>query len=238
MLTLPIGILATLAVLFFAVDLKSWGLFLNIHSMIIVFGGTLAILLFATPTTVLKALWAAVRNLFSDPPTFSVYLKELEELSRTKVLSVPSKNELVNYAAGLWESGVTPDLFQMLIHQRCIELEERGMDAVQALRHLAKYPPAFGMTGTVVGLVGLFSQLGGDAKSTLGPALALAMTATFFGLAVANGIVQPLADRLVIAGIMERRVLTGILQALTLINRGDSWTLANSGGDDAGDNAA
>ena len=72
----------------------------------------------------------------------------------------------------------------------------------------------------------------------VGPALALAMTATFFGLAVANGIVQPLADRLVIAGILERRVLTGVLQAITLINRGDSWTLGNSGGDNAGDNAA
>lgn len=58
-----------------------------------------------------------------------------EELSRTKVLTAPSSNELINYAAGLWESGVSTDLFQMLIHQRAVELEDRRVDAVQALRH-------------------------------------------------------------------------------------------------------
>jgi chemotaxis protein MotA len=238
MLTLPIGILLTLLVIGFSVEPSQWGLFLNLHSIMIVFGGTFGILLFATPSSVLKALINAVRNLVKPPQAFSAHLKELDELSRTKVLKSPSSNELINYAAGLWESGVSEELFQMLVQQRCIELEDHHADAVQALRHLSKYPPALGMTGTVVGLVTLFSQLGGDAKATMGPALALAMTATFFGLAVSNGVIQPLADRLVVAGIAERRMLAGVLQALMLINRGDSWTLANAGGPDERADAA
>ena len=238
MLTLPIGLILTFAVMCFSVEFKHWGLFLNFHSIMIVYGGTIAILLFSTPMSVLRALYSAVKRLMATPPTFSSYVSELNDLSTSRSLKNPSSSELINYAAGLWESGVSQELFQMLIQQRCMELEDQHTDAVQSLRHLAKYPPALGMTGTVVGLVGLFSQLGADAKSTLGPALALAMTATFFGLAVSNGLIQPLADRLVVAGMTERRVLNGIMQALVLINRGDSWTLTVGGQDHAGEKAA
>ena len=238
MLTLPIGIVATLLVIGFSISPENWPLFLNLHSIVIVVGGTIGILLFATPADVLKSLGVAIRKMTKTSGSFSAHLNELDELSKTKTLKNPSRNELINYASGLWESGVSPELFQVLVQQRCMELEDQYTDAVQALRHLSKYPPALGMTGTVVGLVTLFSQLGGDAKSTMGPALALAMTATFFGLAMANGIIQPLADRLVVAGIAERRVLAGVMQALILINRGDSWTLANTGGTNESSDAA
>ncbi|MBC7662110.1 MAG: MotA/TolQ/ExbB proton channel family protein [Chitinophagaceae bacterium] len=90
-----------------------------------------------------------------------------------------------------------------------------------AYRNLAKYPPALGMTGTVMGLVSLFSILGDNNKTALGPALALAITATFFGLILSNCFVTPLADHLHIKHMQDEKVYTGVYQILILINRNE-----------------
>lgn len=225
MLSLPIGFLLTLGVLFFAVDSKSWPLFINYHSIVIVVIGTFAILVFATPTNVLLSLVKALRKLGRRAKSFIDYMGELEQLAKTRTLSERSDCELINAAVGFWEGGVSHEMFIVLLSQKHKELEDAHLDAVHALRHLAKYPPALGMTGTVIGLVGLFANLGAVNKSGLGPSLAMAMTATFFGLVLSNGLITPMADRLQIQYLSRRRLLTEIYQAILLINRGESLEL-------------
>src|SRR5690606_26967501 len=134
--------------------------------------------------------------LFRKSQRIDEFRSEFQALMKDRALRQPSVNPLINYAAELWGQGIDPELFIVLISQRRDELERGHAGAVQALRNLAKYPPALGMTGTVMGLVSLFSVLGIDDKAALGPSLALAMTATFFGLVTANCLVTPLADHL------------------------------------------
>ena len=212
---------------FYAVDIKSWPLFLNFHSMIVVLFGTFSVMMLSTPSKVIKNLFIAILELFQKTQAAEDFWLEFDELSRTKDLSTPSRNKLINAAVILWESGVTPDLFIVMISQKRSELEINHSDAVQALRNLAKYPPALGMLGTVVGLVTLFSNLGASNKSGLGPALALAMTATFFGLILANAVIMPLADRMHVQHLNNKRMYTEIYQILLLINRGESLDLVN-----------
>jgi chemotaxis protein MotA len=62
---------------------------------------------------------------------------------------------------------------------------------------LAKFPPAFGLLGAVVGIVSLMQGLGGaDAIKTVGPAMATALIATLYGIAVANFIFIPIGENL------------------------------------------
>jgi len=64
-----------------------------------------------------------------------------------------------------------------------------------SLRNLSKYPPAFGLVGTVFGLVNLMQQLeGATDASKLGAEMSIALVATMYGLLVANFIVSPLAE--------------------------------------------
>jgi chemotaxis protein MotA len=81
------------------------------------------------------------------------------------------------------------------------------------------------MTGTVMGLVVLFANLGEDNKATLGPALGLAMTATFFGLLLANGIIMPLADRLSLQHMRWKNNAQSVYELLLLVNRREPATL-------------
>lgn len=225
MATLPIGFMMMLGVLFFAVDRNSWPLFLNAHAIIVVVFGTLAVLILGTPSGTLKALLRSLRGLFSRSTSISDHWVEFQSLAKDRSKKVESSNALINSAQNFWESGVSNELFIVMLSQKRHDLENEDFDTVHALRNLAKYPPALGMTGTVVGLVGLFSNLGASNKAGLGPALALAMTATFFGLVLANALITPLADRLHLHYIWRKRVYGEVYQVLLLINRGESLEL-------------
>ena len=235
MLSLPIGFLAMLTVIYLSVDSSSWGLYINGHSIIIVIVGTLAILAFTTPVSGLKSLFRSVRSLLRPDGRLDELTDDFKALSATRKLPRPSVNELVNHAAELWEQGVTPELFTVLISQKRTELEDKHLDAVQALRNLAKYPPALGMTGTVIGLIALFRNLGGENQAAIGPALGLAMTATFFGLILTNGIVMPLADRMQVKHLQNKRLHKNVYQILLLINHGEAESIIT---DEVADRAA
>lgn len=64
-------------------------------------------------------------------------------------------------------------------------------------KNLGKYPPAFGLMGTVLGMIALLSNLGGaDAMKKIGPAMGMCLIATFYGIVVANVFVLPIGDSL------------------------------------------
>lgn len=63
----------------------------------------------------------------------------------------------------------------------------------KALNALGKFPPAFGLLGATTGMIAMMTQLGGS-PDRIGPAMAIALIATFWGIALANLVILPLAD--------------------------------------------
>jgi chemotaxis protein MotA len=224
MTTLPLGFFLTCLVIYLSVKNESFSLYFNTHALVIVLGGTVTILIMSSPAQTLRNLLYAIGDLFRPQHKIESFKNDFVELSKSKMLRNMSRNRLINYAVELWSQGVEPELFIVLISQRREELERAHIDAVQVLRNLAKYPPALGMTGTVMGLVSLFSILG-KSQEALGSSLALAMTATFFGLIMANCVITPLADHLHIKHMQNEKLYTGIYQILILINRGEASSL-------------
>ncbi|MES2767502.1 MAG: MotA/TolQ/ExbB proton channel family protein [Bdellovibrionota bacterium] len=226
MSSLPIGIFLTFFVFLFSMGLDTIGTYFNLHSVLIVGGGTIGILFFATPQAVLKNLFYELKTLGAKPLTMQDTKSEIEALTKNKEATFTSKDDLVSYAQLLWSQGVAQDLFVVLISQKKKEIEQRSVDAIQALKNLAKYPPSLGMAGTVMGIVTLFQALDG-AKDKIGPGLAMAMTATFFGLIIANAIIMPISDRLQVKHMASTRYLQSIYQILLLINQDEAAELIN-----------
>ncbi|RYZ61655.1 MAG: hypothetical protein EOP09_19700 [Proteobacteria bacterium] len=224
MISLPIGFILTFLVFLFSMGVSNLGLYFNFHSAMLVGGGTVAILLFSSPTIVLKHLGRELGSLFKKESKFIDVKSDLVTLSKNKTAMAPSSDELVAYAQDMWSQGIAQDLFVVLLSQKRKEIEQRSVDAIQTLKNLAKYPPALGMAGTVMGIVELFQKLE-NGKDKIGPALALALTATFFGLAIANGIVMPLSDRLQIRHIAQTHYLMNLYQVLLLINQDEASQL-------------
>jgi chemotaxis protein MotA len=217
------GFFAIILVLIGSVE-GSWKAYFQVHSLIIVFGGTAAILIFSTPGPVLKSLWQSLKKISNKEATIAEYIPVLNSLSQDRSKSAKSAHPLISYAQDLWAQGIDPDLFIVLLSQKRKELESKKMDAVHALKNLAKYPPTLGMTGTVMGMISLFSSLDNN-KGNVGSALSIAMTATFFGLVLANVFIAPVADRLHVNHVNQQRVLQNIYEVLLLINQGEPSTL-------------
>jgi chemotaxis protein MotA len=196
------------------------GTLINLHSLVLVVVGTGAILAVTSPKgelmNLMKALLTPNR---ADEESFEIQTALLT-LTKNRFAQTASAHPLIQYAQVLWEQGVDDRLFKMLLRQRALQLQQQDERSVLLLRNLAKYPPALGMTGTVLGLVSLFSSFSADARSNIGPALALAMTATFYGLILANAFVMPFADRLHGRQVRRSNINEQVLQTLFLIHEG------------------
>lgn len=218
------GFIVTLTIFIYAMNPDNASLYFHMHSFVLIFGGTLSILVFSTPMDSLRQLKNEFLNVFKNQIHFAHNKNELVKLSKNRNQSITTKNELIIYAQDLWSQGINQELFVVLLSQKKQEIEQRSINAIQSLKNLAKYPPALGMTGTVIGMVSLFQSLDGN-KQAIGPSLALAMTATFMGLVLANGLVMPLADRLQLKYTQDKSHITNIYQILLLIGQNEPQNL-------------
>jgi chemotaxis protein MotA len=97
---------------------------------------------------------------------------------------------------------------------------------IEHVRILAKYPPSFGMIGTVIGLVAILQSLGGaNTLDNIGPSMAVALVTTLYGLFLANYIFIPISDNLTNRMEDEFRLRKIIIDGLTQIIDGDDALL-------------
>ncbi|MCB2015775.1 MAG: MotA/TolQ/ExbB proton channel family protein [Sphingobium sp.] len=87
------------------------------------------------------------------------------------------------------------DHFEMWAQQSLDDRRTRHEKVHKFWQSIAETAPALGMIGTIVGLVGMFSVMDDPAK--IGPAMALAMLTTLYGVVIANFVAAPVAARLI-----------------------------------------
>lgn len=235
MITLPVGFVAMFAIFAYALGGAGLTTIVNHHAVLIVVFGTAGVLLLTTPLSGLKGLLKNLLNLIRPDISSAKVNGSLVELSRRRDAVVGNTHALIAYAQELWDQGVEAEIWGALMVQRLEELNGAAEQAVTVMRNLAKYPPALGMTGTVVGLVSLFSNLTPETRDRIGPSLALALCATFYGLVLANAVLMPLADRLHVTYLAKVKLNDHVYQSLLLIHQGEP---ANIVGEDADASAA
>ncbi len=221
-MTFPIGMIAFVLILVFSMRGMGLSIFMNTHAIVLVVFGTLAILALCTPWSNLKLLGEALRGIFRSELNLEQVRQDLFALSRNKNAKVSSPSPLIVYAQDLWQKGVDHDVFVRLVTNFMNEIHSTSDTPAVVLRNAAKYPPSLGMLGTVIGMISLFSGLGSENRSSIGPLLALAMTATFYGLIVSNAMIMPLADRLQLRGSSFAQNHTKILKIILLIHQGEA----------------
>jgi len=89
------------------------------------------------------------------------------------------------------------DLFELL-DERAANMHYTYMDDANKIKAIGKYPPAFGMMGTTIGMIVLLANLGGaDALKTMGPAMGVCLITTLYGVVFANMAIVPIAENLI-----------------------------------------
>ncbi|MDY0132886.1 MAG: motility protein A [Desulforegulaceae bacterium] len=204
-ITSIIGIVAGFSAIIGTIMLGSGiGLFINIPSIMIVFGGTISAALVGYPLPDFMKLIKATSRVFKfkieDPQNLIDRLIEISNKARKGgLLSIEGDINSIEdpYFASALQMTVdgvkTGDIAQVM-QKKMAMVQQENKIGISIFSSLGAYAPAFGMVGTLIGLIQMLASL--DDPSSIGPKMAVAMITTFYGSILANLLFLPMADKL------------------------------------------
>ena len=113
------------------------------------------------------------------------------------------------------QAGLDQHEFDEVVEKRLEQQNERYKRDAYLFKTIGKFPPAFGLVGTSVGMIGLLQGIGQEgAFQTIGPSMSIALVATFYGLCLSNFVLIPMGENLHLASeedlTMRRIVVDGV----------------------------
>ncbi|MBC7659186.1 MAG: MotA/TolQ/ExbB proton channel family protein [Chitinophagaceae bacterium] len=191
-------------------SIKNIGVIFDIHAALIVIGGTVAVALICFPLKRIVALLKVFmrRMLGTNARDYASIVDEIAKLSEGyrrghKVFEgivSELKDPFLKDAAGVlsWlEADVAPEQLRDLLETRVETHYKLYMNEVKVFRIMGKFPPAFGLMGTTMGMIALLQSLGSEeSRSMIGPSMAIALVATLYGLVLTNFVFIPIAENL------------------------------------------
>lgn len=106
-----------------------------------------------------------------------------------------------------------------ILEKKSATIYARYVEEATRFKALGKYPPAMGLMGAVLGMIALLAGLGSPgAEKNVGPAMSVALIATFYGIAIANLMIIPIGENLAEAAKEVRTKNTVIIESLKLIH--------------------
>ncbi|WP_417819456.1 motility protein A [Terasakiella sp.] len=178
-------------------------IFFNIPGFLIVFGGTFAATLIKFPLSgIFISIPIGIRAAFTvqkeKPRDYIRQAIQLVKRARKNGIQTIEKNNLKNpfFKKGvqLCADGRDLDYIRKILTQEMAMAIQREEIGGKIFRAIGDSAPAFGMFGTIVGLIQMLANM--QDPSTIGPAMAVALLTTLYGVLIANLIALPIADKL------------------------------------------
>lgn len=225
-----IGLVGGIAIIIAAVaigaDLIS---FVNLPGLMIVLGGTLAATLIKFPLRHLfnafHVAYVAFHSELDAPSTLIRRIDHLAKVARSEKGLIgldeePIAHPFLKKGIQLAADGQDVELVEAILvedMQLALERHEVGQKIFRAIGESA---PAFGMIGTLIGLVQMLTQL--QEPASIGPAMAIALLTTLYGALIANLIALPIADKLELRGLQERVNQQLIIEGIKALQSGQN----------------
>lgn len=180
-------------------------MFFDIPSIFIVFGGGCSALLVAFKWEKFKSAISGMKMTYKAPKDYnfmkliSSILMLAESARKEGILSLEPKIAEIEepFLARLMQlvvDSVDSKLIEEVIDTEISATSRRHADIKDAIDFLASVTPAFGMIGTIIGLVSLLGNL--DDPSSIGPNMSVALVTTFYGTVAANLFLMPFGKKL------------------------------------------
>jgi chemotaxis protein MotA len=179
-------------------------IFFDPPSIAITVGGSFASLLIAYPISAMKRVMKVVVESFRESTMSSTEIIDSftnlsKKARREGLLSLEDEmaqltNEFLKKGLQMVVDGLEPETIKEIMELEIGEMERRHTDGANMLKAWAAYAPAFGMIGTLIGLIQMLANLS-DA-SALASGMGKALITTFYGALLANLILIPMAQNL------------------------------------------
>lgn len=208
----------------------SAGAYWDTPSMIIVIGGAISATLISVPLSKVKELLRVLRKtLFHKTAAPQKLIDDLvsyaEIARRDGILSLENHckdidDPFIVRGIQMAVDGTDPELIEQILSTELENLAERHSEGKAILDTLGRYAPAFGMIGTLVGLVAMLANM--KDPSSIGAGMAVALLTTLYGALLANLICLPMADKLAKRSTEEVLLKTIIIKGVMSIQSGDN----------------
>ena len=223
--TLVIGIILAFGLNAYAIGLEYIvDLFWNPPSLIIVLGGVTAAAHLQFPDTQFKKVFSRLKVAFSMKQTqnFKLDIEFISELGKkVRVQGIESiqpdvdlqTDHFIKSALQLLVDKITPHDLELILLENIKYIQKRHSLGILFFETAGKYAPAFGLFGTVVGLIKLLADL--SSPELFGQSMAMAMVTTFYGLLFSYLVFNPIAGRLKVLSyeesLQKEMLLVGIM---------------------------
>ena len=180
--------------------------FWNPSSMMIVLGGTLAATAVGFRLKEVVRVFSLIKFVLQKP---KYILSDLvSELITASELNKKGPNELEQHINNIKtpfiqdgiefiSQGIKLEDLEAILKQREQSRYKRETHESQLMKTLGTFSPAFGMVGTLIGLVFMLFNMGGSGGiDSIGPAMGVALITTFYGAVLANLMFNPFAEKL------------------------------------------
>ena len=208
----------------------SLGSFLDAPSVLITVGGTIASTIVAYPAKSLKTLGKTLRTAFKSNKT-DLYA-EVETIigiantaRREGLLALENSlskitDPFMKKGIMLIVDGTDPEFVKAVMEAEIYFIQDRHAQGQAVIDAMAAYAPAYGMIGTLIGLINMLKSLSNT--DALGPSMAVALVTTFYGVILANLVFNPISRKLKVMTAQEAMHKELLLEGLLSIQAGEN----------------
>lgn len=199
-------------------------------SLVITLFGSFSALLISFPLSTLKKVPALLKMMLFTPDddrqTLIETMTRLAKKSRTEgALALEDEiksldTRLLVYGLEMVVDGATFDTIEDMLSSEIEQTEDRHSVGQQVFLKWGEYAPAFGMIGTLIGLIAMLGDL--QDPSLIGTGMATALLTTFYGSFLANLVFLPIAKNLEIQTANELKTNEMVIEGVLAIQRGDN----------------
>jgi chemotaxis protein MotA len=226
-----IGLFATFGLVLWAIMMGGpITIFIDIPSVLIVFGGTIGCTLIHYPfKDIASALNVGKKTIFVQDLPISALITQLMEYAnkarKEGILALQGamekvEDDFLKKAMQMAVDGQEPATLREMLNTEIEYIQMRHEQGAAIFTTLAAYAPAMGMIGTLIGLVQMLQNMADP--GAIGPAMAVALITTFYGAVIANVVCLPMAGKLKGRSSSEVLVKTLVIEGMQSILSGEN----------------
>jgi chemotaxis protein MotA len=228
-----VGILLGFAFVVIAIAISpgaSFGAFVDYPSIMVVIGGALASVLICFPLKAFFSVVRVVKNVFfNKQPNVSELIEQLVSLAETArrdgLLALENRieeisNPFIILGIQMAVDGTRPEVIEDVMRTEMDAVATRHRTGKSVVDQLGRFAPAYGMIGTLLGLIIMLGQL--DDPEALGPGMAVALITTLYGAMLSNMVLLPMAEKLAYLNKEELTAMEIVVRGIMGIQSGEN----------------
>ncbi len=208
----------------------SFSAFIDYPSAAVVVGGAISALAIAYPLGSLFLIPKVTRKIFQPKvqelgPVITQLVSFAETARRDGILALERMTEdiedpFILLGIQMAVDGTDAELMERILQSEIDAVAARHRIGKGLMETMGRYAPAFGMIGTLMGLIIMLGNM--DNPDAIGPGMAVALITTLYGAVVSNLFCLPFADKLGFYSRQEMQVREVILRGILSIQEGDN----------------